>query len=777
MLETTNLDDFFVLSVIIPVYNTQDYLVECIDSVLNQSLNGIEIIIVDDGSDDGGSEIIEHYARTHSQIKAFSQHRKRQGAARNLGLSHASGKYVAFLDSDDTVPRDAYRVMFDAAEKYTSDMVVGIQQSFNKWGTWVGVPVHKTLFGELVSTTSLKDMPSLIGDISSCNRMIRRSTIECHNLRFPEGTAGEDLDFMARLYLVSDRITLIPEVVYNYRGRESSRTGRIDSVFFEDRVHVTEGLESVFRLHNAQSIYLGLVRSELRKLVGNRLGRVATLAMYDEQRKIFEVISRLSRRLDESDIFLSGEYTLQQQVRILMLKEHEYDALVSWENDPQSPSFLRMVRSEKARGLLFEPMLRMYFRDAAKFSRARAILDSRVVSIIWGIGSRIKKNCTSDRLKKIARIFKYFSAKPWARIQSLFLQDVWLVDERLSSSAEDNGYVFYTYLREQHPEIPAYYVIDSRSPQKKYVDPIGNVVKQFSWKHACLLWRAKVLASTDTFWSLAFPYETLPQFRRKTHNVFLQHGVAGNKTMTYTKAAYPYFSQVIVSNKMEYEFFQDHYGFQEQEVALTGIARFDNLPLKRSEERTRIILVAPTWRKWLKNQSQIRTSKYFAAWNKVITSPVLADLLERYQATLYFRPHFNMMQFITEFEGGSSRVRIVKDLDEPLSHLIKDSDLLITDYSSVMYDFFYQEKPVIAYMFDRHEWEDQPPGPPHISYENDLPIDIAYNEELVLNKLELYMSHNFDMRPIQLARVEKLFEYRDHNNCERIFAAIQNRIK
>ena len=212
----------FQVSVVVPVYNTKAYLTECIDSVLGQEGVSIELLLVDDGSTDGGLEVMQGYADRHCNVRVFTQNRKRQGAARNLAIQHAAGQYIAFLDSDDTVPVDAYRKMVAVAEQFTSDMVCGIQQSFSQWRKWLGVPVHQREFNRLIERTSIREMPSLVGDISACNRLIRRSAIERAGLRFAEGTAGEDLDFMARFYLECEVITVLPEVVYNYRAREDS---------------------------------------------------------------------------------------------------------------------------------------------------------------------------------------------------------------------------------------------------------------------------------------------------------------------------------------------------------------------------------------------------------------------------------------------------------------------------------------------------------------------------------------------------------------------------
>ena len=109
------------VSVIIPVYNTEPYLRQCLDSVVNQTLLDIEIICVDDGSTDTSPEILREYAASDSRIRIFTQPHADAGVARNLGLRHASGKYLSFLDADDFFEKDIEKKVCRLYEKGTSD--------------------------------------------------------------------------------------------------------------------------------------------------------------------------------------------------------------------------------------------------------------------------------------------------------------------------------------------------------------------------------------------------------------------------------------------------------------------------------------------------------------------------------------------------------------------------------------------------------------------------------------------------------------------------------
>lgn len=759
------------ISVIIPVYNTAKYLKACIDSVLNQTLKELEIILVDDGSEDDCWKIIQDYADNYSNIIALQQNRKRQGAARNLALTYASGEYIAFLDSDDTIPESAYDRMYLLAQEHGTDMVAGILQSFNRTRRWRGVLVHSQKFQSVCGVTNIFSMPELLTDTSACNRIIKKSAIDKYKIGFSEKVSGEDLDFMARLYLRLKKISILPEVVYNYRARPGASSIRINPSFFRDRAWVTTDLEKYYEKHNGMSVFPYLLRSEVSKLVANRFARVINELQYEKQVEVFDYIHSLVIKLSENDIINSETYIERARTRIIFLRFKEYDALIAFEKQPFGGRFFSIIQNEKCKALLAEPLLQIY-RLELKNSSSPGMVNFLIQKARKV--KRVLQLITRANVSKLFAIIKYIIVYylyyiPFHRKKDD--QKVWLIDERMSQSAEDNAFHLFSYIRGHDPKFKIYYVINRHSKQKQYVAPLGNVVNQFSWKHIYLLCQSSVLLSTDSFKSIACPYEVFSFLRQKKHNVFLQHGVAGNKQMTYYQERYPYFSQVITSNENERNFFINTYHFN-KEVIVTGLARFDALPLEKRSAPKKTILVASTWRKWLKGDKSINSSKYYAAWNRLITSPKLESLLSKYGVTLYFQPHFNMMKFIKEFESLSDHIRIIQNLDKPLQEMIINCDVLITDYSSVMYDFYYQKKPVICYMFDKNEWELQPDGPPHIDFEKDLPADITHTVDELLNALEYYFKNNFEMKPMNENRINSFFKYRDHHNCDRIFNSV-----
>lgn len=261
------------VSVVIPAYNAERYLRAAVQSALAAHLD-LEVLIVDDGSSDGTWEVIRGLAGEHDAVCGLRQARARQGAARNRALRHACGEYVQFLDADDLLPAGALEAMVAVADRDGCQMVAGVQESFSTRRRWVGVPVHREAFSQPMRNISVRDMPALLADISACNRLIRTEFIQQHALRFPEHTAGEDMQFMAKLYLRAERISVLPRVVYRYRAVQGSRTGRVSARFFRERAEVCLALAPRFDETGVGDLFPFLARSEARKLLGPRFGRM-----------------------------------------------------------------------------------------------------------------------------------------------------------------------------------------------------------------------------------------------------------------------------------------------------------------------------------------------------------------------------------------------------------------------------------------------------------------------------------------------------------------------
>ncbi|WP_328391336.1 bifunctional glycosyltransferase family 2 protein/CDP-glycerol:glycerophosphate glycerophosphotransferase [Streptomyces sp. NBC_00400] len=207
------------VSVVVIVYNDADRLPTAVQSVLDQTLRDVEVVIVDDCSTDRSFEVAQRLAADHpGRARAFQLPENSGGCGepRNAGIQHTRGRYVMFLDSDDVLEPNACRNMLEAAEKTGSDIVSGQcvrlhvdtrNQKRDEWYSW--------LYSTTRTIDSVTEFPDLfVWDTLSTNKCYRREFLMAHNLRFAKGLFYEDLLFIADAYLAAERITLIPNQVY-----------------------------------------------------------------------------------------------------------------------------------------------------------------------------------------------------------------------------------------------------------------------------------------------------------------------------------------------------------------------------------------------------------------------------------------------------------------------------------------------------------------------------------------------------------------------------------
>lgn len=229
------------LSIVVPVYNVELYLDECLESIAAQTFDDFEVVIVDDGSTDESAVIAKNFAERDQRFRVVLQKNAGLGAARNVGFRHlAEGtEYVAFVDSDDTMPPYAYEKLIAALDQTGSDFAggnvrrfrsVGMQQS---WG-------HRIAFANTRLKTHISKFPALVTDRTAWNKVYRRSFWEEHGFAYPEGILYEDAPVSIPAHYFAKSVDVIGDVVYHWRVRETgerSITQRAtDPVSLTDRV-------------------------------------------------------------------------------------------------------------------------------------------------------------------------------------------------------------------------------------------------------------------------------------------------------------------------------------------------------------------------------------------------------------------------------------------------------------------------------------------------------------------------------------------------------------
>lgn len=212
------------ISVIIPVYNVKEYLKECLDSVINQSFEDIEIICIDDGSTDGSLNILNKYSDNDSRVRIITQKNKGAGAARNAGLNKSNGKYIYFIDADDYLNPDALNKMYYLSQERNLDLLLFKLLNFNektheKDYDYSNMPFLLDIGKDVFSYKDFKD-DLLKVDVSPCNKFFKRELIE--NKKFLEGLIFEDNAFYIDYIFDAERIFFLDEILYNRRIRADS---------------------------------------------------------------------------------------------------------------------------------------------------------------------------------------------------------------------------------------------------------------------------------------------------------------------------------------------------------------------------------------------------------------------------------------------------------------------------------------------------------------------------------------------------------------------------
>lgn len=248
------------ISVILPVYNTEQYLPACLDSILAQPMRDLEVLAVNNGCTDGCGSILADYAARDSRIRVIERAHGEAGEARNSALELARGEYLAFCDSDDTLPPDAYSTFLEHAKRSGCD--VAVANYYNVSDSGENNPVQLSIHE--------KKHPFPLFFTAPCvwNKLIRRDFLTEHDLCFPNIVVGEDVVFLAHLLRLNPKIICVDGFVYKYwhhtRSHMPSMTHRYTLVFF--RLHLIGRREMLNALRGTayereaeQSVYCGMI--------------------------------------------------------------------------------------------------------------------------------------------------------------------------------------------------------------------------------------------------------------------------------------------------------------------------------------------------------------------------------------------------------------------------------------------------------------------------------------------------------------------------------------
>ncbi|PSU68072.1 glycosyl transferase family 2, partial [Photobacterium phosphoreum] len=209
-----------LVSIIVPVYNVEEYLPECLDSLCSQTLKNIEVIIVNDGSTDNSSNIINKYVVENSNFSVISQVNAGLSSARNTGLQSATGDFIAFLDSDDWVSSDTYEILYNIAVSNKADIVTcGSTHIFENHCKQYKICNKTQIFNLRHSPEKIKNVK-----VAAWDKLYNRNLIFNSGVSFPIGLYYEDTPTIVPWLLLANKVVAIEDCLIFYRQRSGSIT-------------------------------------------------------------------------------------------------------------------------------------------------------------------------------------------------------------------------------------------------------------------------------------------------------------------------------------------------------------------------------------------------------------------------------------------------------------------------------------------------------------------------------------------------------------------------
>lgn len=385
------------------------------------------------------------------------------------------------------------------------------------------------------------------------------------------------------------------------------------------------------------------------------------------------------------------------------------------------------------------------------------------------------------KIKDILNIFLFLFALPVAWVYRKFRKDLWLICDN-ENEARDNGYYFFKYMREQHSEQDVMYAINKKSPDYDRVKNLGNVVQYGSFRHWIYYLTAtkNISSQKEGKPNAAVCYVLEVYGILRNTRVFLQHGITKDD-MEFLYYKHTKMRLFVCAVEDEYRYVKEKFGYPEGWVQKLGFCRFDSL-IDKSEGK-RQILVMPTWRNWIgtptaksyryENIDDFTETMYYKCWSEFLQNEHLWEILEKEHITLIFYPHRQMQRYLGYFKLDHPNIVVARWPEYDVQELLKTSNMLITDYSSIAMDFAYMQKPLIYYQFDYEMFRRGHYAEGYFDYRRDGFGDVCVNLEEVLKKLdEVVTKGNFSSDEIYCMREKKFFRGCDEKNCERTYQAV-----
>lgn len=387
----------------------------------------------------------------------------------------------------------------------------------------------------------------------------------------------------------------------------------------------------------------------------------------------------------------------------------------------------------------------------------------------------------ADRFNTVISIYKMHNKFKWLRFCKVGEPRYWLFNDR-PINANDNAESLFTFVNAHYPDIAknSFYVLSKNSPEIDRISKIGNVVIQNSLKHKILYLNAKYILTshlaTSFFKPISFRFLKYYNDLVDSKIVWLQHGITMNDIEYGANKFHKQINKIVVAAKLEEQIFsRDKYFFDSTDILKTGFPRYDNLHNRPSKK----ILIMPTWRSYLSGKilsngmhaaiPGFEESEFYKCYSNLLSNKRFLNILKNkgYSVTFVLHPGLRQYsQYFKKYESAS--VKIVSNPTVSYKDLFNTSSLMITDYSSVFFDFVYQKKPCIFYQFDKKDFFEKHYKEGEFKFETMAPGPICVSDVDVIDWIIKHMNNEMKMFPEYLRRSNNIYINRDTLNSHRI---------
>lgn len=872
-------------SIIMSIYNVDEYLEEAVDSLIEQSLDfedNVQLIFVNDGSTDKSGEICKKYADQYpNNIEYYEKSNGGLSSARNYGLNFARGRYVNFFDPDDILSKDVLKTVYHFFEQHKNINLAGLVVEYFEGKT--GIHPRYEKFGKETTVVNLDESPQNY-ILSSAATFYKTELFD--NIKFDTNLeVAEDLFANCQIYFDNREIGIIGhhEASYFYRKRKepSSLSGKTkydaDS-FIKNTKYLYENFCRILKEKNMEMpeflkyILLGEIKKKNKALNASKSEKINIfhdickeivsniedkyiINFYDKDHMIKIAFFTLKYGFDSKSI----EYKIQDHIlyansirigtvnecKIIISKYEVTDKhikLIGVYNDIFPVNLNCAIKFKDKRGKTYtaeleksdnkfflNKILGMEFNNTYKFEVLLPIDNFTLYTPILKVAgieipikfSSMEKNFVTEDYFKKEEVYSYINKNrvisftnssievkkrtPFFRVIYEFKRIKYIrqffnvnwfyrlfVTTRKTNIlfndrplvGNDNAQALFEYVckNEKRFAINSYFVLSKNSKHIKELKKIGKVVIKDSFRHKIMFLNSKMIISSHANFYNPFNAAETECFRDLLSYkfVFLQHGVIMNNVHLPLSKCKAKIDMFVTSTKKEYEEIKTNKYMYDSEVVLTGIPRFDKL----KDNKEKMILIAPTWRTYLSGpinsegfhgiKEDFENSEYFIRYKSLLTNEKLLKNLKDngYRILFLLHPGFKLYEdFFKKLENDIIEIKNVENIK--YSDIFAKLSLLITDYSSIIFDVAYLKKPMLLYQFDSEDYFTKHYKPGYFSYKDDAFGKIITYEDELVNDIIKQVDNGPKMEDLYVQRVENTFSNIDKNNSKRVFEKIK----